>query len=84
MLQIMNEIIKSGNLSIDYNIEKAYNPWNPYQNKTINNIEQANCFESYKIEFENQQWLLGFSIFSIGERNNDKHYHQSEQSASLI
>lgn len=59
-------------------------PWNPYQNDIVNDVEQANCFEAYRKEFENESWLLGFSIFAIGEHNSDKRYYPSEESTSVI
>ncbi|AOR25129.2 hydrolase (plasmid) [Clostridium taeniosporum] len=66
-------------------IDKAsFHPWNPYENNTINNIEQANCFEAYRREFENESWFLGFSVFSIGEQSSDKRYYPSEESTVVI
>lgn len=64
----------------------SYEPWNwnPYKNNTINNVEQANCFEAYRKEFENEPWFLGFSIFAIGEQSNDKHYYPSQESTAVI
>jgi len=66
----------------------ATHPWDPYQNNTINNVEQANCFEAYRREFENEPWLLGFSIFAIGENSNEKgkekRYYPSEESMQVI
>ena len=47
-------------------------------------MEQANCFEAYRREFENESWLLGFSIFAIGDHSSAKHYYPSEQSTSVI
>jgi hypothetical protein len=64
----------------------SYEPWNwnPYKENTINNIEQANCFEAYKREFENEPWLIGFSVFAIGEQSSDKHYYPSQESTEVI
>ncbi|WP_312891142.1 glycoside hydrolase family 113 [Clostridium thailandense] len=59
-------------------------PWNPNQDDILNEVEQANCFEAYKKEFENESWLLGISIFAIGENSSDKRYYPSEQSALII
>lgn len=59
--------------------------WNPYNNNnSITGVEQANCFEAYRREFENEPWFLGFSIFAIGEQSNDKHYYPSQQSTVVI
>lgn len=59
-------------------------PWNPYENNTVNNVEQANCFDAYRREFENEPWFLGFSIFAIGKQDADKRYYPSEESTSVI
>lgn len=59
-------------------------PWNPIPTKIENNIEQANCFEAYKRVFEDKPWHLGFSIFAIGERGQDKNYYPSEESTNII
>lgn len=59
-------------------------PWNPDENNIINDVEQANCFEAYRREFENEPWFLGFSVFSIGETSPNKRYYPSEQSTSVI
>jgi hypothetical protein len=67
----------------DYASFQPWN-WNPYKNNTLNNVEQANCFEAYRREFESEPWLLGFSIFAIGEQSNDKHYYPSEESTAVI
>lgn len=79
-----NKPIFFGELGFPKTDEASVHPWNPYENNTANNIEQANCFEAYRREFENEQWLLGFSIFAIGEHSNDKHYYPSEESTSVI
>jgi len=64
----------------------SYEPWNwnPYKNNNLNDVEQANCFEAYRREFENEPWFLGFSIFAIGEQSNDKHYYPSQESTAVI
>ncbi len=40
--------------------------------KISNSEEQARCFEAYRRVFEKEPWLLGFSIFAIGENSEDK------------
>lgn len=59
-------------------------PWNPHESNTANNVEQANCFEAYRKEFENEPWVLGFSIFAIGKQGADKLYYPSEESTAVI
>lgn len=63
----------------------AFSPWNsdpkPYR---LDNTVQANCFEAYRRVFEKQPWLLGFSVFAIGEHSENKHYYPSEDSTNVI
>ncbi|OAA90653.1 glycoside hydrolase family 113 [Clostridium ljungdahlii] len=59
-------------------------PWNPWENSTVNNAEQANCFEAYRREFEDEPWVLGFSVFAIGSQKGEKIYYPSKQSTSVI
>lgn len=79
-----NKPILFGELGFPKNDEAAYHPWDPGQNNTVNNVEQANCFEAYRREFENEPWFLGFSVFAIGEQGNDKRYYPSEESTEVI
>ncbi|OVE70208.1 hydrolase [Clostridium diolis] len=67
----------------DYASFEPWN-WNPYKNNNINNVEQANCFEAYRREFQDEPWFLGFSIFAVGEQSNDKHYYPSQESTEVI
>lgn len=62
----------------------AMYPWNPMPSNKENNIEQANCFEAYKENFENESWILGFSIFAIGQQGKDKNYYPSNESVKVI
>jgi hypothetical protein len=59
-------------------------PYNPQISDIINNKEQANCFEAYRLVFENEPWNLGFSIFAIGETSIEKRYYPSEESSEII
>jgi hypothetical protein len=79
-----NKPIFFGELGFPKTDEASVHPWNPYENSAVNNIEQANCFEAYRREFENEKWLLGFSIFAIGEHGSDKHYYPSDESTAVI
>ncbi|MEL5900562.1 hydrolase, partial [Clostridium sporogenes] len=45
---------------------------------------QARCFESYRRVFEKEPWLLGFSIFAIGENSEDKNFYPSEETTKVI
>jgi hypothetical protein len=62
----------------------AREPWNPIPAKEENNIEQANCFEAYRRIFEDKPWHLGFSIFAIGEKGQDKNYSPSDESLKVL
>lgn len=73
-----------GELGFPRTIKASIHPWNPFQSTTIDNKEQANCFEAYKIVFENEPWLIGFSVFAIGEHSEDKWYYPSDESADII
>jgi hypothetical protein len=79
-----NKPIFFGELGFPKINKASAEPWNPYQDDIVNDVEQANCFEAYRREFENQAWFLGFSIFAIGENSSDKRYYPSEQSTSVI
>lgn len=79
-----NKPIFFGELGFPKTDKASYHPWKPWENSTINNVEQANCFEAYKIEFENEPWVLGFSVFAIGNQGGDESYYPSEQSTSVI
>lgn len=59
-------------------------PWNPNTSNKENNIEQANCFEAYRQVFEKQPWLMGFSIFAIGDKGVDKNYYPSNTTMEII
>ena len=59
-------------------------PWNPNFTNIENNLEQANCFKAYRNVFENEAWLMGFSIFAIGNSDQDKHYYPSHESTQII
>lgn len=79
-----NKPIFFGELGFPKTNSASVHPWNPYQNDIVNNLEQANCFEAYRRNFEKEQWFLGFSIFAIGENSVDKRYYPSEESTVVI
>lgn len=62
----------------------ALHPWDPNPSNVVNSLEQANCFEAYRRVFEKENWLLGFSIFAIGEHSADKHYLPGDESIKVI
>ncbi len=73
-----------GELGFPTTIKASVHPWNPYQNNTINYVEQANCFEAYRRTFESEPWMLGFSVFAVGEHSVDKRYYPSDESTAVI
>ena len=62
----------------------AIEPYNWNYSDTVNNIEQAHCFEAYRRVFEKEEWVLGFSIFAIGENSASKKYYPSDESKMII
>lgn len=73
-----------GELGFPRTIKASVHPWDPLQSKVMNNVEQANCFEAYRRVFENEAWMIGFSVFALGERSDDKLYYPSDESAAVI
>jgi hypothetical protein len=59
-------------------------PWNPNPTNIINNIEQANCFEAYRNVFEKEEWFKGFSVFFIGDKDENREYYPSTESTDII
>lgn len=79
-----NKPIFFGELGFPRTTKASIHPWNPLESSILNNTEQANCFEAYKLVFENEPWLIGFSIFAIGEHSEDKMYYPSDESTTII
>ena len=79
-----NKPIFFGELGFPRTNKASVQPYNPLISDIINDQEQANCFEAYRLVFENEPWNLGFSIFAIGERSNDKRYYPSDESSEII
>lgn len=79
-----NKPIFFGELGFPRTDKASVQPYNPQISEVVNNQEQANCFEAYKNQFENEPWNLGFSIFAIGEKSADKMYYPSEESSEVI
>ena len=79
-----NKPIFFGELGFPRTNKASVEPWNPYLSKEINNHEQANCFEAYRIVYENEPWFLGFSLFAVGNKEGDKMYYPSEETVEVI
>lgn len=73
-----------GELGFPKRNKASVQPWNPYISDIRNDTEQANCFAAYRKVFENEQWLLGFSIFAVGQHGEDKNYYPSDESAKIL
>lgn len=79
-----NKPIFFGELGFPRTTKASVEPWNPYLSEEINNEEQANCFEAYRRVYEDEPWFLGFSIFAVGNKDEDKMYYPSEESVEVI
>lgn len=79
-----NKLIFFGELGFPRTNGCAIEPWNPNYSNKENFNEQARCFEAYKKQFENEPWHLGFSVFAIGEKGQDKKYYPSDKSKKII
>lgn len=59
-------------------------PWNAFYSNVENENEQGRCFNAYKEVFEKKPWHLGFSIFAIGEKGEDKNYYPGKYGKEAI
>lgn len=73
-----------GELGFPRTEEASIEPWNPYRTTVVNSKEQANCFEAYKIAYNDEPWFLGFSIFAIGSQGEDKMYYPGVEATDVI
>ena len=73
-----------GELGFPRTTKASVEPWNPYLSNEINTQEQANCFEAYRRVYETEPWFLGFSIFAVGNKDEDKMYYPSEETVEVI
>ncbi|MGL6107168.1 glycoside hydrolase family 113 [Romboutsia sp.] len=79
-----NKPIFFGELGFPRKNNAATEPWNMMASNTPNDKEQARCFESYKIVFENEDYIKGFSVFAMGEKSKDKLFYPSKESIEVI
>ena len=73
-----------GELGFPRTNKASVEPWNPFLSKDINNQEQANCFEAYRRVYESETWFLGFSLFAVGNKEEDKMYYPSDETIEVI
>lgn len=79
-----NKPIFFGELGFPKTKKASVEPWNAYLTDEVSSQAQANCFEAYRQVFEKEPWHLGFSIFAVGERSQDKRYYPGEESKKVI
>lgn len=79
-----NKPVFFGELGFPKRNRAAAEPWNPMPSEIVNEQEQANCFLAYREVFEKAAWHLGFSVFAIGQNDEQKNYYPSEQSFAVI
>ena len=79
-----NKKIFFGELGFPRRNNAATHPWSATPSDTINDKEQARCFEAYKRVFENKDYIKGFSVFAVGEKGEDKNFYPSKESIEVI
>lgn len=62
----------------------SVHPWNPEVSTVENGREQANCFAAYRTVFANEPWMLGFSVFAIGDHSPANKYYPGDESGQVI
>lgn len=73
-----------GELGFPKRIGAYSQPHNPKPSIIFNGSQQANGFKAYNKAFKDEDWLLGFSVFAIGEKFLDKTYYPSRKSIKVI
>ncbi|WP_055070742.1 glycoside hydrolase family 113 [Clostridium massiliamazoniense] len=79
-----NKPIFFGELGFPKKAGAAIEPWNENISNTVNDTEQANCFKAYEEVFSKKDWILGFSVFAIGNNNTDHWYYPCNESKEII
>lgn len=79
-----NKPIFFGELGFPRRSYAATHPWDSLVSDTVNNKEQARCFEAYKIVFEDKYFINGFSVFAVGQKGKDKNFYPSKESIKII
>ncbi|WP_027623065.1 glycoside hydrolase family 113 [Clostridium lundense] len=79
-----NKSIFFGELGFPRKKGAAVEPWNPWVSNVENSMEQGNCFEAYRRVFEKEPWILGFSVFAVGENGKDKNYYPGSEAENVI
>ncbi|HAX72378.1 MAG TPA: hydrolase, partial [Firmicutes bacterium] len=79
-----NKQIYFGELGFPRRDYAASHPWNSEVSTVENNLEQARCFEAYKRVFSEKDYLLGYSVFAVGQKGDDKSFYPSAESIKVI
>lgn len=79
-----NKPIFFGELGFPRTAFAGKHPWNPYYSNIASSIGQENGFKAYKNVFESEDFISGFSVFAIGNKNPDKKYYPSRKSIDII
>lgn len=79
-----NKPVFFGELGFPKRNKAMVHPWNPEPSTMLNEQEQANGFQAYKVVFEKESWNLGISVFAIGKKDEFKNYYPSNQSINVI
>ena len=80
---VFDKPIFFGELGFPRREHAATQPWNPEPSLVEDGSEQARCFEAYRRTFT-MDWFLGFSVFAVGNRGEDKNFYPSDESARII
>lgn len=79
-----NKPIFFGELGFPRKNGAAMEPWNMNCSDVVNNQEQSNCFKAYEEVFSKKKWILGFSVFSIGNDSPNHWYYPNEETQNII
>ncbi len=79
-----NKQIFFGELGFPRLNHAATQPWNNQVSNIENDEEQARCFEAYRISFEDEDYIKGFSVFAVGQKGKDKLFYPSNESIKII
>ena len=79
-----NKDIFFGELGFPRRNHAATHPWDSMVSSIESDKEQARCFEAYKKVFEHEDFIKGFSVFAVGNKDKDKNFYPSKESRKVI
>lgn len=62
----------------------ASQPWSDLYDKKDNPIEQSNLFEAYRRVFQDEEWVMGMSVFHIGFESSFTPYYPTKETKRVI